>query len=184
MFEYAEDLKHYYKYGQGHEINTHLNCRMVQDMAQHLSSDSLPNAIVYFVHTAGLETFLAALDIAKDDLALLADGHDRATDRKWRTSSLDPFAANFVAIKHRCPGDQDDSEKVLFLLNQQPVQLDWCQVGLCKWSEVLSRYKHILQSDCSAYYCSGAHRISSVSNYWMMWIGGVSIAIAYLISHL
>lgn len=157
VLEYAEDLKYYYGSGYGFEENTRFNCRAVKDMVERLSNPSSPHAIAYFAHSTGLQTLLAALGVNKDDVALRADNADEMASRRWRVSQLGPFAGNFVAVKFDCPAELVEKEKVVFFLNQNAVQLSWCKVGLCNWSDVKKQYKAILDADCEDYYCrSGA----------------------------
>ncbi|XP_030560735.1 multiple inositol polyphosphate phosphatase 1-like [Drosophila novamexicana] len=156
VMEYAEDLKYYYGSGYGFEENTRFNCRAVQDMLSRLSSPVSPHVVAYFAHSTGLQTLLTALGINKDDIPLRADNYDSMTSRRWKTSLLGPFAGNFVAVKYDCPAELE-KEKVVFFLNQNAVDLDWCKVGLCNWSDVLEKYKTISEANCDEYYCrSGA----------------------------
>ncbi|EDW05229.1 GH24977 [Drosophila grimshawi] len=156
VLEYAEDLKYYYGSGYGFEENTKFNCRAVQDMLTRLSSPVSPHVIAYFAHSTGLQTLLTALGINKDDVALRADNYNSMTSRRWKTSLLGPFAGNFVAVKYECT-EALEKEKVVFFLNQNAVELDWCNVGLCDWSQVLEHYKTISEANCDEYYCrSGA----------------------------
>ncbi|XP_017128590.1 multiple inositol polyphosphate phosphatase 1 [Drosophila elegans] len=152
VFEYLEDLKYYYGSGYGFPENERLNCRLVQDLLTHLNNPVSPHVVAHFGHSTGLLTLLTALGIKKDDIKLRADNYDSLTSRRWKTSLIDPFASNFVAVKYDCPTDLD-REKVVFFLNQQAVQLDWCNVGLCKWSAVLEKYRGIADADCGDYYC-------------------------------
>ncbi|KAH8302089.1 hypothetical protein KR044_002692 [Drosophila immigrans] len=164
VLEYAEDLKYYYGSGYGFEENTRFNCRAVQDMLARLSSPVSPHVVAYFAHSTGLQTLLAALGVNKDDVALRADNYDSMSSRRWRTSLLGPFAGNFVAVKYECPTELE-REKVVFFLNQNGVQLDWCNVGLCNWSDVLQRYKTIADANCDEYYCrSGASAAQTVTS--------------------
>lgn len=164
VLEYAEDLKYYYGSGYGFEENTRFNCRAVKDMVTRLSNSSSPHAIAYFAHSTGLQTLLTALGINKDDVALRADNADEMTSRRWRVSQLGPFAGNFVAVKFDCPNELE-KEKVVFFLNQNAVQLSWCKVGLCNWSDVKKHYKSILDADCDEYYCrSGAAKSLAASS--------------------
>ncbi|XP_030380202.1 multiple inositol polyphosphate phosphatase 1 [Scaptodrosophila lebanonensis] len=161
VLEYEDDLKYYYKSGYGYEDNSRLNCRAVKDMLSHLSSPASPHVVAYFGHSTGLQTLITALGINKDDLQLKADNYNSLTSRRWKTSNIDPFAGNFVAVKYACPTDLE-KEKVVFFLNQNAVQLDWCNVGLCNWSEVQQRYKNLADANCDEYYCrSSAAKIAT-----------------------
>ncbi|XP_054734223.1 multiple inositol polyphosphate phosphatase 1 [Anastrepha obliqua] len=165
VFEYEDDMKYYYKLGYGYEENTRLNCRAVQDMLIHLNSSTTPNVVAYFGHTSGVQTLLAALGIAKDDIPLTAANYNKS-DYHWKTSQLDPFASNFVAVKYDCKGNTTD--KVIFFLNQNAVDLEWCNVGLCNWSEVLKRYQTFYTADCSNYYCADAGATSLVTSFGVL----------------
>ncbi|XP_020812224.1 multiple inositol polyphosphate phosphatase 1 [Drosophila serrata] len=152
VFEYAEDLKYYWGSGYGFPETGRLNCRLVQDLLTHLSNPVSPHVVAHFGHSTGLLTLLTALGMRKDDIPLRADNSDSMSSRRWKSSLIDPFAGNFVAVKYDCPAELD-REKVVFFLNQDAVQLDWCSVGLCKWSDVLEKYKTISEADCGDYYC-------------------------------
>ncbi|XP_016980736.1 multiple inositol polyphosphate phosphatase 1 [Drosophila rhopaloa] len=152
VFEYLEDLKYYYGSSYGFPENERLNCRLVQDLLTHLSSPVSPHVVAHFGHSTGLLTLVTALGIKKDDIKLRADNYESLTSRRFKSSRIDPFASNFVAVKYVCPA-QLDREKVQFFLNQEAVQLDWCKVGLCKWSDVLDKYKDISNADCGDYFC-------------------------------
>lgn len=146
-------------------------------MVSHLSDTSKPNVIAYFGHSTGVQTLINALGIDKDEVPLLANNYQQQTERKWSTSKIDPFAANFVAVKYQCDDVTDDKEKVVFFLNQDAVDLSWCKVGLCNWSEVKERYKTLLNADCDSYYCGDGATAVSVS------LGALLMtAIVYLIN--
>lgn len=153
ILEYEDDMKYYYKLGYGYEENTRLNCRAAQDMLTHLNSRTTPKVVAYFAHTSGVQTLLVALGIARDSMHLIAADYNRAV-YKWRTSNLDPFASNFVAVKYECNGDTSD--KSMFFLNQNAVEFDWCDGSLCDWPEVLKQYHSLYTTDCSNYYCADA----------------------------
>ncbi|KNC26265.1 hypothetical protein FF38_01168 [Lucilia cuprina] len=177
VLEYEDDMKYFYKSGYGYEANTRLNCRAVQDMAHHLGSSESPNVVVYFGHSTGVQTLISALGIDKDQMSLLASNYDSMSQRKWKTSNIDPFAANFLAVKYQCDAEPVEKEKVVFFLNQNAVDLDWCQVGLCNWSEVKKRYSTILNADCDSYYCGDGAATISISLVSLL-----MAAIVYLIN--
>ncbi|ALC43578.1 Mipp1 [Drosophila busckii] len=156
VLEYAEDLKYYYEAGYGFPENERFNCRAVQDMLKHLSTPASPQVVAYFAHSAGLQTLLTGLGVSRDDVKLTADNFDIMSNRRWQISKLGPFAGNFVAVKYSCPAEREQ-EKAVFFINQNAVQLNWCNVGLCNWSDVMKNYKTINEANCDEYYCrSGA----------------------------
>uniref|UniRef100_A0A0A1X3Q6 Multiple inositol polyphosphate phosphatase 1 n=2 Tax=Zeugodacus cucurbitae TaxID=28588 RepID=A0A0A1X3Q6_ZEUCU len=171
ILEYEDDMKYYYKLGYGFEENTRLNCRAAQDLLMHLNSRTTPNVVAYFAHTSGVQTLLAALGIAKDSTPLSAEGYNR-TDYRWRTSNLDPFASNFVAVKYECNGKISD--KVMFFLNQNAVEFDWCDGSLCDLPEVLKQYHSLYTTDCSNYYCADAGAGSIFTSLFLLLLSVVS----------
>lgn len=152
VLEYAEDLKYYYASGYGYERNSRITCAAVKDMLINLNSSSQPQAVAYFTHSSAIQLFLTALGISKDREALRANNMHNMKDRHWKISLLGPFAANFVAIKYQCANDPQEA-KAMFFINQMPVNLDWCHVGLCNWGDVMINYEKFLKADCDTYYC-------------------------------
>lgn len=51
----------------------------------------------HFTEADTFEAFLTALGVAEDYQPLRADNFIQNNRRKWQTSLIDPFAANFVA---------------------------------------------------------------------------------------
>lgn len=177
--EYSDDVHYYYKCGYGYDENSRINCRLVKDMLHHLNSSSQPNAVAYFAHSMGVQTLLTALGVAKDTTPLLATNFENMSKRQWTSSSIDPFASNFVAVKYECNPQNVNAEKehVIFFLNQNIVDLEWCNVGLCSMSKVMERYRNFAEADCDSYYCrSGASALMGTSFVTLL-----MAAIAYLI---
>ncbi|XP_070070518.1 multiple inositol polyphosphate phosphatase 1-like [Drosophila takahashii] len=154
VFEYLDDLNYYYGYGYGFPKSgkDKLNCNLVQDLLKRLNSTVSPHVVAYFGHSTGLLYLLVALGFQKDNTHLTADNYGNMTNRLWKSSRIDPFAGNLMAVKYDCP-KESDGDKVVFFLNQQAVQLDWCKEGVCKWSDVLEKYKTISEANCDEYFC-------------------------------
>lgn len=53
-----------------------------------------------------------------------------------------------------CPHDSERN-KIMFLLNQKPLDFQWCNVGLCDWSKVQQMYRSYKEHDCLTTYCTG-----------------------------
>ncbi|XP_059613076.1 multiple inositol polyphosphate phosphatase 1-like [Phlebotomus argentipes] len=154
VFEYKEDLKYYYKSGYGSSLNSQITCGLVSDMVRHLESDSQPQAVAYFAHDSAIQLFMTALGANKDRDSLRADNYLQNERRTWRTSDIAPFGANLVAVKYDCP-ESNERQKVMFFLNEKPVSLDWCRVGLCEWRDVQQMYSQYTSADCSKTFCGG-----------------------------
>lgn len=155
--EYLEDLSNYYKASYGRKANSRIACAAVKDMIMFLESRNLPQSVTYFTHTDMIFLFLTALQAAEDSDTLRADNYYSMLRRKFRSSELSPFAANLAAIKYECPNDNERA-KVMFFLNEKPLDFNWCKVGLCNLSDVKEKYKEFIQADCNNYYCSSNQR--------------------------
>uniref|UniRef100_A0A6B2E6E2 Multiple inositol polyphosphate phosphatase 1 n=1 Tax=Phlebotomus kandelakii TaxID=1109342 RepID=A0A6B2E6E2_9DIPT len=155
VLEYKEDLHYYYKNGYGSNLNSKVACALVVDMMRHMESTSQPQAVAYFTHDSAIQLFMTALGANKDRDSLRADNFLQNDRRTWRSSDIAPFGANLVAIKYECP-DSSEREKVMFFLNEKPVALDWCRVGLCDWKDVQQTYEPFSSTDCSRTFCGGS----------------------------
>ncbi|XP_055621311.1 multiple inositol polyphosphate phosphatase 1 isoform X2 [Toxorhynchites rutilus septentrionalis] len=167
VLEYKEDLKYYYQNSYGYDKSQDLACYAVKDMVNHLSHPNNPLVVAYFTHESEIQIFLAALGARKDRERLRADNYYSMRDRKFRASELTPFAANLAAVKYQC-SDPIEPVKVIFFLNEKALMFDWCQVGLCNWSEVTKRYKRYTEDDCAKLYCGGNMTPPMVRPNWVL----------------
>lgn len=161
ILEYQEDLNYYMKTSYGSEPNSRVACFTMEDMLRNLESNDSPKLVAYFGHIAIIHLHLTAMGAFKDTETMQSDNFDRMRNRKWRTSEICPFTANLAAVKYNCPSDNDAPQKIKFFLNQKPLELDWCDGGLCKLQDVLERYSQFSNGDCSERYCSGADILRS-----------------------
>lgn len=160
ILEYAQDLKYYRESGYGNaDLNANIACEAVKDMLRQLDSKENPQVSAYFAHSATVQLVLTALDAYRDTMPLRADNYAHQSRRKWRVSELSPFAANLAAIKYDCPNDNERT-KVMFFLNQKPMDFAYCNVGLCNWSDVKRIYRRFEGADCALTFCktSGAEQ--------------------------
>lgn len=148
MYEYLSDLENYYRnsYGNG-KINEKLPCLLVGDMLKNLANiDNLPAVTVYFSHSSVLVTLLTSLGVFNDTKSLRYDNYAEQNDRQFRSSEITPFASNVAAIRYQCA---DNSDKVLFLLNQKLLTMKWCKDGaLCTLAEIQDMYSNSSMRDC------------------------------------
>lgn len=147
VLEYYEDLQIYPETGYGSEINPRIACNLVKDMIGHLRSDDVPNAIVYFSHSTPFQLFLTSLGVGKPRDSLRADNYEEMKDRPDTISKLCPLSSNLAAIKYHCPSEVEP-KKVMFVLNEKPIDFDWCKDGLCDWLDVEEKYKFFDKADC------------------------------------
>lgn len=165
VLEYNEDIKYFYKAGYGNPLNQNQPCEAVKDMLKFLESDgSQLKAVGYFTHSVMIQMFVSALGINKDP-SMKADDYAHSANRNWRISKSGPFAANIAAVSYSCPTEAE-KKKVIFFLNQKPVELEGCKVGLCDWSVVSKKYEKYYNADCDKLYCSGGSGI--IFSYSMM----------------
>lgn len=175
VLEYREDLHYYFKSGYGSAINEKIECAAVADLLKHLERNEQPQVVGYFTHSSAIQLLLVALGVGKDRDELRADNYLAQSRRKWKSSELGPFSANLAAIKYDCPNDNDRA-KVIFFLNEKPVDLDWCRVGLCSWADVKSHYEKFQNANCGQIFCGG----SSASS---MHISVISVIFPFAISY-
>lgn len=160
MIEYAQDLKYYRETAYGNAaLNANVGCESVKDMLRQLDNADNPVVTAYVAHSSTVQLFLTALDTFRDAMPLRADNYDQMAGRKYRISQISPFAANVAAIKYDCPNDEDDRTKVMFLLNQKPMELPFCNVGVCSWLEVKRMLSHFDGANCERFFCPATGRL-------------------------
>nr|CAI5819599.1 unnamed protein product [Callosobruchus analis] len=157
LLEYAEDLKYYYETGYGNRISEMVGCGPVKDFYDRFERTVNGNgdgvrATYFFSNSATMQTVLTALGIAKDYNPLKADNYHTQTSRNWKTSLIDPFASNLVSVLYQCRGPE--KFKVMFFLNENPVDFPECSVGLCNWSTVQQKYQDLASTCNVEEFCS------------------------------
>lgn len=149
-FQYFEELKYYYKSNYGSPVYASASCYTVADMLRRMSSDEYPKATAYFSHATALHQLVAALGALKDEARLTVEQFHAYMHRNWRTSRVVPFAANVAAVRYDC----QDGAKMKFSLNEQPLQLEWCEAdGVCDWAKLNQQYSRYGGDSCDSFYC-------------------------------
>uniref|UniRef100_A0A2M4BLH7 Multiple inositol polyphosphate phosphatase 1 n=1 Tax=Anopheles marajoara TaxID=58244 RepID=A0A2M4BLH7_9DIPT len=154
VLEYREDLGYYYTDNYGYEYAPNLACHVAADMLKHLESVGEPTVVSYFAHDSAIQLLLAALGAKRDNVPLRADNYATMRNRRYTSSDV-PFGANIAAVKYQCTEPQEPV-KVIFFLNEKPIMLDWCRVGLCNWSDVKRQYQRFREGNCDQLYCHGS----------------------------
>lgn len=162
IMEYAEDLKYYYTTGYGTEMNYKLGCPAVKDMMERFEriingAKNETKAVFQFTHTAELQLLLVSLGMYKDNNHLTANNIE--SRRQWRTSMLTPFSANLVAVLYRC--NEGEKDRVMFFLNEKPVDYPGCHVGLCNWKYLKQKLQDTVNR-CDVDFCQHG---SAANNY-------------------
>ncbi|XP_018052894.1 PREDICTED: multiple inositol polyphosphate phosphatase 1-like [Atta colombica] len=165
ILEYREDLDYYYKAGYGRDINTRLGCPLLHDMMRHfwnVARDEMsdePAGIFYFSDIISLQNLLTTMGINEDQAQLTAYNYKEMARRQWRTSIISSFAANLIAVFYKCH-DVNNRNKVIFYLGEKPIRYDGCQVGLCDWELLKSKFGQ-LASNCKLDICWKTNAASS-----------------------
>lgn len=125
--------------------------------------NTLSKVSAYFTHSTTLYLFLTALGAFEDQVPLRADNYSQQKYRKFRSSKMIPYGANFAAIRYQCTGtnQRDNIEKVLFLQNQIPLVMPWCKNrnGICSVSEIIMYINSPMCSCDISPQISNAHQI-------------------------
>lgn len=172
VLEYKEDLFYYYKAGYGNPVNEQIACSSMTDMLKHLQSRSGgPKFVASFAHSTNIQLMIAAMGVFRDREPLRADNFSQMKRRQFRISRIDPFSANLVAIAYDCT-NEPEKQKVMFFLNERPLELDWCRVGLCDWTRVEEKYQKYLSGiDCAREFCTESGSSVKISGSAMVLIG-------------
>ncbi|XP_063825122.1 multiple inositol polyphosphate phosphatase 1-like [Ostrinia nubilalis] len=168
--EYAEDLETYYKYGYGNDLNKKVGCAYVKDMmsffSKHVENEmpQQPQVMVHLTEAPAILLALGAMATHQDTVPLTGDNYHSAAiqARKWASSKMAPFNANLAAVLYKCTLNGNfqinDQYQVLLLENERPISLDWCRVGLCEWSQIVSKLGEVANA-CDLEACNGATAI-------------------------
>ncbi|KAG2180924.1 hypothetical protein INT43_008504 [Umbelopsis isabellina] len=137
--EYADDLKQYYTYGYGNEINQWVATDLMTLLLRSISSPYPPTMSFSFGHSQTVLFMLAFLGLNQDNFTLGADTHmEQIRDRKFRTSRLSSFAANIGFELWDCNGDR----YIRTLVSESEVTLPGCGRSFCPFqlfNDMISR---------------------------------------------
>ncbi|CAG9827729.1 unnamed protein product [Diabrotica balteata] len=158
VLEYAEDLKYFFEAGYGNRMSERIGCNPLKDFYERFERTVNGNndgnkASFIFTQTETFLSTLVALGIAKDYNPLTAENYMQQSRRNWKTSTISPFAANLVATLYEC--NRDEKYRVVFFLNESPVEFQECSVGLCNWSTVQQKYQDLVRNCDINKFCNG-----------------------------
>lgn len=145
--EYYSDLDNYYKASYGFPLSEKIPCILVKDMIMNMKHNTKKHKVsAYFAHASVLLMLVTAFGVAQDSAPLRANNFDQDENKQFSTSKLVPYASNFAAVKYTCKTGRG---RVLFLLNQQPMAVNWCQSGaLCTIEEIEKFYRKSSMANC------------------------------------
>ncbi|CAH0384074.1 unnamed protein product [Bemisia tabaci] len=173
VLEYEEDLKHWYKAGYGNaDMSAKVGCIIVRDLLTHFDavikngSTHSPMGVFRFSHSGLMLPTLVKLGMAKDNQKLTAKNYDLLGKREWKTSMIDPFGANLMAVLYRC--NTGEEYKVIFYQNERVVNYPGCDVGLCSWTYLQNQLRSAFT--CTTDFCnsSSVPKISLVYTVFLL----------------
>lgn len=121
-----------------------------------------PLGIFYFGHSLNILSIASRLGIGKDDTPLMSTNFEQMKNRKWRTSILDPFAANVIAVFYRCR----DGNKASILFNEVAMPINKDQRPFIPWETIEAQLEPIISNNetCNLNVCkNSAAEIVSIS---------------------
>lgn len=158
LFEYFEDLGHFYFSGYGvrnQRMLENLNCGLMQDLLNLIDSDDNDDNVarIFVSYTQEIQSMLVALGSFRDTWPMHQHNYAQQSARNWLTSLIAPHSSNLAVIRYDCDDDDDD---LIFLLNERPILVPGCdqQTGVCKVSVFLNRFRRFIDANCEEYFCS------------------------------
>ncbi|XP_050350980.1 multiple inositol polyphosphate phosphatase 1-like [Nymphalis io] len=150
ILEYVEDIRHYFRNGYGHPMNRLLGASGLKDLYEKFEatvSSGYKSFIGYFSHDTMLDMIYTAMGLYYDYPEI--SGFERIRNRKWRTSFLTPFVANFVAVLHRCTKMSTYKYRIQFFVNEKEVHI--CGNRVCGWNDFREKFEQF--SNASIDFC-------------------------------
>ncbi|XP_038060903.1 multiple inositol polyphosphate phosphatase 1-like [Patiria miniata] len=138
--EYHSDLKNYWNKAYGFSINYRISCTLANDALKYLQDrvdnpTQSPLGNFKFAHSETIVPLLALLDLFDEPLPLLASNFLENINRTFRAAHMSPFAANVAFALYGCTTDSAVTYRVQMLLNESPVQLEFCEGQFCTLEE-------------------------------------------------
>ena len=108
-------------------------------------------AVFGFGHAETLAPLYAALGLYNDEPQLKADNFQLHRNRKFRSSRVLPFSANFAVALYQCDSGEDVEDYieyvVRFYANEKTVDIPACGQKVCSYKKVREFYKNYVD-DC------------------------------------
>lgn len=152
----------------GRDINSKQTCPLIGDLykkvKQSAKNSKEKKTYLHFTHAGVMKRLYSGLGLFNN----LSDGSDikseqsicLSDDRKWKSSLVCPFSANFAAVLHKCSKDNDNKNndrsddkkygkyKLLTLVQERPVLIKGCDSYLCSVDKFLDSYRQ-MASNCN-----------------------------------
>lgn len=164
ILEYLDDIEDFYEDAYGRNINGRQTCPLIGDIVRKVKK-SIKNSkekksFLHFTHAGVMKRLYSGLglfntlshniDNKSDESVCLGD------DRKWKSSLICPFSANFAAVLYKCSKNKDNKNddkkygkyKLLTLVQEKPVLIKGCDSYLCSVDKFIDSYREIT-SNCN-----------------------------------
>lgn len=143
----------------------------IDSMINHMMADdknSTNKVTAYFTHAELLILMITAFGAYKDAEKLRADNYEQMKNRKFISSKLTPFASNIAAVRYRCSSEkpfEQDTIKILMLLNQEPFAIPWCRGGaICTVDELRNNFNNSTMRNCPYGICGDKFPLTSADS--------------------
>lgn len=105
LFEYYDDLFHFYYTGYGvrnQRLVENLNCGVMQDLLNFIDSNNDDDVVarIFMSHRQLIQTMLVVLGSFRDTWPLHQHNYAQQSGRNWMTSVLTPLATNLVVLRY------------------------------------------------------------------------------------
>ncbi|XP_053609482.1 multiple inositol polyphosphate phosphatase 1-like [Plodia interpunctella] len=103
VLEYIQDINSNLRSGYGFPFNGHLGRLVLSDLLKKFQAEvynTKPTFTAFFAHDSLIDMVYCALGLFHDENGI--DAKRRNPHRKWRSSKITPFAANILAVLHKC----------------------------------------------------------------------------------
>ncbi|XP_065205114.1 multiple inositol polyphosphate phosphatase 1-like [Planococcus citri] len=139
MIEYVWDLGNYYSYGYGNTKNDNFGKPLFEDMLNKIidASDGklTKKGSFLFSEQSPISAIIKKLGLYHDEQPLKHDNYQIMTNsRKWRSSIIDCFSSNILAVVYSCSGD--NHKRVEFYHNENSIKIPQCEKDYCSIKEL------------------------------------------------
>ena len=147
----------------GRDINSKQTCPLIDDLyknvKQSAKNSNEKKTYLHFTHAGVMKRLYSGLGIfnnLSDDFNNKSEESICLSDnRKWKSSLVCPFSANFAAVLHKCPkhknkdnNDKKDDKKyanykLLTLVQERPVVIKGCDSYFCSVDKFIHSFRQM-----------------------------------------
>lgn len=105
LFEYYEDLGHFYFSGYGvpnQRLLENMNCGVMQDLLNHIDNDDDDETVarIFVTYTQEIQSMLVALGSFRDTWPIHQHNYAQQSSRNWLTSLIAQLGSNLSVIRY------------------------------------------------------------------------------------